>query len=404
MEEAGTCILTQPERLEAAKRDISKRHSKEVRFRWFCVVTAASSVAILAILLVSIAVEGVGQLNWNFLTGHVKGTAEESGFLPAIMGSVWLLVLTAIFALPLGVMAAIAIEEFPPKHPLLRKLRAFIQMNISNLAGVPSVVYGIIGLSVFAYMFGIFGSLGDPIAEIGVTYADQYFNESGKSIRVPVESGTAESPMLVQGMTAYDYKGRELSLNIVPKDADWPTDEKLTASSVREGSTAGRKETKSWYYFQIPFGRGILAGALTLMLVILPVIIIATQEALRAIPSTLRDGARGLGATRWQTVRKITLPAATPGIMTGSILAMSRAIGEAAPLLMLSGIVYITSTPSNLSSDFTAMPLQIYDWAGLPDEEWHAIAASGIIVLLAVLLVFNGIAIFIRQKLQKPLS
>jgi len=139
-------------------------------------------------------------------------------------------------------------------------------------------------------------------------------------------------------------------------------------------------------------------------LVILPIIIISSQEALRAVPSSLRQASLGLGATPWQTVRRVTLPAAFPGILTGAIIAMSRAIGEAAPLLMIAGIVFITRAPSNLMDDFTAMPLQIYNWAGRPQKEFHDLAASGIIVLLTALLLFNAIAVFMRQKLQKPLS
>jgi phosphate transport system permease protein len=155
----------------------------------------------------------------------------------------------------------------------------------------------------------------------------------------------------------------------------------------------------------LPLGPGLLAGSLTLMLVILPMVIIASQEALRAVPDSLREGALGMGATHWQAVWNVSLPAAVPGIMTGAILAMSRAIGEAAPVLIISGIVFIASPPQNLVDDFSVMPLQIYDWAGKPaNQGFHSLAAGGIIVLLLLLLVFNGIAVAIRQRLQKPLS
>lgn len=147
-----------------------------------------------------------------------------------------------------------------------------------------------------------------------------------------------------------------------------------------------------------------MAGALTLMLVILPVIIISSQESLRAVPGSLRDGALGLGATRWQVVWNVTLPAAIPGIMTGSILAMSRAIGETAPILIIAGIVYIRTAPSHLMDDFTVMPLQIYNWTTRPQPEFHDIAAGGILLLLAVLLFFNGLAVLIRHKARRPLS
>ena len=160
----------------------------------------------------------------------------------------------------------------------------------------------------------------------------------------------------------------------------------------------------SWWSVSLPFGSSVLAGGLTLMLVILPVVIISSQEALRAVPSSLRQGALALGSTRWQMVREMTLPAAIPGIMTGAILAMSRAIGEAAPLLVLGGFLLVFAVPENLMSDFTVLPLQIYNWAGRPQTSFHALAAGAIIVQLVVLLVFNGIAVFIRQKLQKNLS
>ena len=200
-----------------------------------------------------------------------------------------------------------------------------------NLAGVPSIVYGILGLTAFARMFGAFGT-----------------------------------------------------------------------SAEDGGFAIGNEE--SLLYFKLPFGSSVLAGGLTLMLVILPIVIIATQEALRSVPKSLRSGALALGATPWQTVWGITLPAAIPGIMTGAILAMSRAIGESAPLLVVGAVLFVLNAPENLMSDFAVLPLQIFNWAGRPQDEFHAIAASAIIVQLAALLAFNGIAVFIRQKLQKPLQ
>jgi phosphate transport system permease protein len=159
-----------------------------------------------------------------------------------------------------------------------------------------------------------------------------------------------------------------------------------------------------WYYLQFPFGRSVLAAGATLMLLVLPIVIISTQEALRAVPDSLREGALAAGATRWQMVSKMTLPAAVPGIMTGAILAISRAIGEAAPILIISGIVFIRFKPANLMDDFTVMPLTIYNWAGKPQSGFFDVAAAGILVLLGVLLTFNAIAIFIRQKFQRPLQ
>jgi ABC-type molybdate transport system permease subunit len=162
------------------------------------------------------------------------------------------------------------------------------------------------------------------------------------------------------------------------------------------------QQPRPWY-LRIPFGRSVLAGGLTLMLVVLPIIIISTQEALRSVSDSLRRASLALGATKWQTIWNVTLPSALPGVMTGVILAMSRAIGEAAPVLIIAGIVYITFVPRHLMDDFTAMPLQIYQWAGLPQSEFHSVAAAGILLLLAILLCFNGLAIYIRQHAQKQL-
>ena len=171
----------------------------------------------------------------------------------------------------------------------------------------------------------------------------------------------------------------------------------------------GPVSIKQWYYFQLPFGRSVLAASLTLMLVILPVIIIASQEALRAVPSSLRECAMGLGATPWQVVRRVTLPSAVPSIMTGAILSMSRAIGEAAPILIICGILFVSAGPSHLMDLFSILPIQIYNTTKLPVNEemlihLQNVAAAGIVVLLAILLTFNGIAIAIRQLAQKPLS
>jgi phosphate transport system permease protein len=270
----------------------------------------------------------LGRSNFGqFVTSPPSRRPERAGIGPALLGTIWICLVCALVALPLGAGTAIFLEEYKPKHRLLRALRGFIQLNITNLAGVPSIVYGIIGLTAFVQMFGVFGNPNDPLITIG----------------------------------------------------------------TRE----------DWYHAQIPFGRGVLAGGLTLMLVILPIVIISAQEALRAVPGSYRHAALALGSTRWQMIRRMTLPAALPGIMTGSILAMSRAIGEAAPVLIICGIVFIRFTPHHLMDEFTAMPLQIYDWAGRPQEPFHAVAASGIIVLLAALLAFNAVAIVIRQKFQR---
>ena len=295
-----------------------------------CLCATAMSILVLGVLLSSILTQGLDHLDGEFLRESPSRKPNRAGIHPAMLGSIWACMVCAISALPLGVGTAILLEEYKPKPRWARTLHGFLQLNITNLAGVPSVVYGIIGLTAFAHMFGLFGRSSDPMFALGTK--------------------------------------------------------------------------EDWYYIQFPFGRSVLAGGLTLMLVILPIIITAAQESIRAVPNSMREAALAVGATRWQMIWGISLPAAIPGIMTGAILAISRAIGEAAPLLILAGIVYITFTPEHLMDDFTVMPLQIYDWAGRPQVEFHKVAATGIIVLLAILLTFNAVAIFIRQIFQKPLQ
>jgi phosphate transport system permease protein len=390
--------------MQQRRRSLAQRHRKDRFFRNVCRLVASSSAVILVLLLTAILTQGLSTLNADFLSSPPDPDPALAGLWPSMMGSIWLLVLTLAVALPLGVAAAIILEEFQPRTPWLRRVHDFIQLNITNLAGVPSVVFGILGLTVFVSMFGVFGSERDPSVEVGATYVDQFYNEGDFILEIPVDDFTQAETVPVAGMTVWTYKGEPLQLNLVGDDEDWPEDVTLAQRSLRSWDAPGRNIERSWWYFRLPFGRGVLAGALTLMLVVLPIIIIASQEALRAVPSSLRQAALGLGATPLQTVRQITLPAALPGILTGAIIAMSRAIGEAAPLLMIAGIVFITRAPGNMMDDFTAMPLQIYNWAGRPQKEFHDLAASGIIVLLTALLIFNTIAVVLRQKLQKPLS
>ncbi len=310
----------------AAVRSASTRLLANRAFLTLCLAATSIAMLVLAILLLAIFVQGWSGLSWDFLTGLPSRKADKAGVFVALMGSLWVCAICGLLALPLGVATAVFLEEFAQKTRFTR----IVQTNIMNLAGVPSIVYGILGLTAFARMFGAFGT------------------------------------------------------------------------NVEDAISLGSEE--SLFFLRIPFGSSVLAGGLTLMLVILPVVIIATQEALRAVPGSLRAGAFALGATRWQTVWGITLPAAVPGIMTGAILAMSRAIGESAPLLVLGGALFVSGAPENLMSDFAVLPLQIYNWASRPQESFHAIAASAIILQLVVLFLFNGIAVFIRQKLQKPLQ
>lgn len=310
----------------AKPRSASTRLFQNRAFLWLCLIATNLAVLALAILLISILWQGLGTLDWEFLKKAASRKPENAGIVVPLWGSVWVCAICGLVALPLGVGTAIYLEEFARRSWFTR----FIQTNILNLAGVPSIVYGILGLTAFARMFGVFGVGSDARIELG--------------------------------------------------------------------------NAEGFLYMRLPFGSSVLAGGLTLMLVILPIVIISTQEALRAIPPSLRAGSLALGATTWQTVWGMTLPAAVPGIMTGSILAMSRAIGESAPLLVVGSALFLLATPNNLMSDFSVLPLQIFNWAQRPQAGFHDLAASAIIVQLIVLLAFNGVAVFIRQKLQKPLQ
>ena len=254
------------------------------------------SVAMLIVLLVSMVGQGFRHLDWQFLTSFPSRTAEKSGILPALAGSLWLIVLTAIIAIPLGVAAALYIECYGSDNRLNRA----IKINISNLAGVPSIVYGMLGLSLFVRTLG--------------------------------------------------------------------------------------------------FGRSILSGALTMALLILPVLIVAAQEAIRDVPDSIIAGSTAVGATKLQTITKMILPYAFPRILTGIILALSRAIGETAPLLLIGAFSFVRFLPENVLSAFTVLPIQIYVWAGKPQASFHEITAAAILVLLVVMVLINGLAIFLRNK------
>lgn len=368
-------------------------------FAMISVLIALLSVMILAVLVVAIFWQGTGNLGLGFLSSGPSPDVREAGIRPALFGTIWVCMACAMFTLPIGVGTAILLEEFPPRNLLLRALHGFLQLNIANLAGVPSVVYGIIGLTAFVSMFQAFGSPHDPSFEIGVKYYDQYLSEGDHVLFVPV-AGRAAPSLLEPGMPAVDGRGQVIEVNVIAATGPLPRDTSMRNVTLREDAEAGRINFKKWYYFRVPFGRGVLAGSLTLMLVILPIVIIASQEALRAVPNSLREASLGMGATTWQSIWNVSLPVAVPGVMTGSILAMSRAIGEAAPILMIAGIIYIANPPGHLMDDFSVMPLQIYNWAQRPQVDFHALAASGILVLLAMLLFFNSLAVLIRYKLQ----
>jgi phosphate transport system permease protein len=283
------------------KLNLPTRYTFDKIFAIAALSATLFGLVVLAVLLFDILVDGLSQLDWQFLTSYTSRRAARAGILASLAGSIWLLVLVALISFPLGVGAGIYLEEYAPDNLLTR----FIEINIANLAAVPSIIYGLLGLGVFV--------------------------------------------RLMQPITG---------------------------------------------------GRSILAGALTLSLLILPVIIVSTREALRAIPSSLRQAGYALGATRWQVIREQIFPLALPGILTGTILALSRAIGETAPLIVVGALAYISFTPKGLQSQFTALPIQIFDWVSRPQTAFHANAASGIIVLMVLLLLMNATAIYLRNKFQ----
>ena len=387
----------------APSRGTAGRRRADIAFYVLCLAVGAASTLILVTLLSAITWQGISWLSVGLLVRSPAATPEEAGIGPAIAGTIWVCGTCALFTLPIGVATAILLEEYRPKKRLFRWLHGLVQLNIANLAGVPSVVYGIIGLSVFVMMFGLFGSPLDPGIEFGARFYDQFVTVGDRPVFVPVASRRAPETVVAEGMKAYSGRGR-VALHVIGPDDRPPDYEELRLRTVRSSAEQSRIARRSWYYFRLPLGRGVLAGAFTLMLVVLPIVIIASQEAIRAVPDSLREAAFGMGATRWQMVWNVSLPASIPGIMTGSILAMSRAIGEAAPILIVSGVVYISSIPGNLMDDFTVMPLQIFDLAGRPEAGFQNVAAAAIIVLLLMLLSFNAVAVWMRHRARKNQS
>lgn len=258
-----------------------------------------SGVAVLAVLITDIVGTGWKWLSADFFNNFASRLPERSGIKAALWGSIWVMGVTAPLTFLLGVATAIYLEEYAKKGWWSR----FIQLNISNLAGVPSIVYGILGLTLFA---------------------------------------------------------RQLAL-----------------------------------------GQSVLTGGLTMTLLILPIVIVASREAIASVPPSLKHASLAMGATRWQTIQKVVLPYAFPGILTGNILALSRAVGETAPLIMVGAVTYIAFTPVSVMDAFTVLPIQIYSWTSMPKEVFHELAAAGIIVLLAFLLTMNGLAVFLRNKFQR---
>jgi phosphate transport system permease protein len=320
-------------------QDDLDRRQRSARI-WQTILLACTllGILVLTMMIIDIIIDGAEYVTPNLFTNNHSRFPEKAGMNSGIFGSIYNVLLTALFCFPLGIAAAIYLEEYAPKN----KLTDFINININNLAGVPSIVYGMLGLTVFGRMFGLFA----PDSALA-----QFF-------KLPIEAGSVGG----------------LKLSLFGIDA-------LT--------------------IHLPFGRSLLAGGLTMSLLILPTVIISAREAIRSVPTSIREAAYGLGATRWQMIRTQVLPVSFPGILTGIILAMGRALGETAPLIIMGAFMYVPFLPENVWDKFTTMPIQIYNWITLPQPEYNVhLAAAGIIVLLAVLLGMSGLAIYLRNKLQ----
>jgi phosphate transport system permease protein len=278
---------------------LARRHAGDRLLALFGLLATLLGLIALGALLSDVLRDGVGRLSWQFLTSYPSRRPADAGILAALAGTFYVILLTAAIAIPLGVAAAVHLEEYGVRGRLSR----LIEVNIANLAGVPSIIYGLLGLGLFVRLMDM--------------------------------------------------------------------------------------------------GRSVLAGACTLALLALPVVILSTREALRAVPPSLREGSYALGATKWQTIWHQVLPAAFPSILTGLILSLSRAIGETAPLITLGALTYVPFTPDSVWSPFTVLPIQIFNWVSRPQAAFAENAAAGIVVLLAVLLVMNSAAIVLRDRLQK---
>ena len=263
-----------------------------------CLSSVMLGIFGLAVLIFEVISTGFPWITWHFITDYPSRHPEEAGLYSALMGTVWLMGMTSLLTVPVGVGAAIYLEEYAPRNFLTR----IVEVNVANLAGVPSIVYGLLGMGLFVY----------------------------------------------------------------------------------------------WMHL----GRSILAGAMTLSLLVLPIVILASREALRAVPDAYREGAYAMGADKWQVIKGVVLPSAIPGILTGTILALSRAIGEAAPVIAISALVYLTFIPSGPMDRFTVLPIQIFNWISRPQEDFRGLAAAGIMVLLVMLITMNSVAVILRNKYQ----
>jgi phosphate transport system permease protein len=268
-------------------------------FVWVARLAVFVPLAMLLWLLGQLAIDGIGRIDWDFISGLPSRRAGKAGIWPALMGSLWLITLTALIALPIGVGAAVYLEEYGRTS----RIAGIVEVAIANLAGVPSIIYGMLGLGVFVRFAGL--------------------------------------------------------------------------------------------------GTTVIAGALTLALLVLPVVILSTREALRTVRDSLREASLALGATRWRTAWHVVLPMSIPGILTGAILAVSRAIGETAPLVLVGAVTFISFAPDGLDAPYSALPIQIFDWTSRPQKAFLVNAAAGIVVLMICLLLLNSVAIWLRNRYQK---
>jgi phosphate transport system permease protein len=271
-------------------------------FKYFGIFCMLFAMAILALFLINIIVQGIGRIDWQFITSLPSRLPQKAGIITALVGTLWVLLLTACIAIPVGIGAGIYLEEYAKKN----RLNNFIEINITNLAGVPSIIYGMLGLEIFGRMMGMGGSL--------------------------------------------------------------------------------------------------LTGACTLSLLILPIIVVATREAVKAVPRSLREASFALGATKWQTTWLQVLPASSGGIVTGIILALSRAIGETAPLIVVGALAYVPFIPTNPTDEFTVLPIQIFNWVSRPQKGFITNSAAAIVVLLLITFLMNGFAVYLRNRWQKKIK
>jgi phosphate transport system permease protein len=278
---------------------LRRNRVKDQIFRYWGIFCTAIGLVLLLVFIGDILIDGLSRIDWDFITSLPSRKAEKSGIYTALMGSIWILLLTTIIAFPMGVAAGIYLEEYSNKN----RFAGLLEINISNLAGVPSIIYGLLGLEVFVRIMNL--------------------------------------------------------------------------------------------------GASVLAGSLTLSLLILPIVIVATREAIKAVPSSVKDASYALGASKWQTIWHQILPASSGGILTGVILALSRAVGETAPLIVVGALAYVPFAPESPMDEFSVLPIQIFNWISRPQHGFIENAAAAIIILLCITFIMNGIAVYFRNKWQQ---